>query len=110
MEMIAKIIIGAIVIEAIIEYFNAAFLKKLNPHYIMSILFGSVFAIVYELDILYILGLETAIPYIGMVLTGILLSRGSNYLSQFFKKISLVTPGLIQQQDTVGDDDGNATG
>jgi len=99
MEMLAKVVIGAIVIEAIIEYFNAAFLKKLNPQYILSIIFGAAFSMVYELDLLAILGLETMVPYVGMILTGILLSRGSNYLSQFIRKLSAMTPNLAWENN-----------
>jgi len=88
MGMIAKIIIGAIVIEAIIEYFNATLSKKFHPRYILSIIFGSVFAIIYGLDLLAILGLETNVPYAGMIFTGILLSRGSNYITHFIKRVT----------------------
>ena len=86
MDMIAKIIIGAIVIEAIIEYLNAIIFKKFSPQYILSVVFGAAFSVLYGLDLLAILGLETSVPYVGMVLTGIMLSRGSNYITHFVKK------------------------
>ena len=88
MDMIAKIIIGAIVIEAIIEYLNAVLFKKFSPQYILSIVFGAAFSVLYGLDLLAILGLETSVPYVGMILTGILLSRGSNYITHLVKKAS----------------------
>ena len=99
MDMLAKIIIGAIVIEAIIEYFNAAFFKTFNPHYILSIVFGSIFSILYELDLLAILGLETPVPYAGMVFTGILLSRGSNYITHFIKKTSTGASKILKDNN-----------
>jgi len=88
MDMIAKIIIGAIVIEAIIEYLNAIIFKKISPQYILSVVFGAVFSVLYGLDLLAILGLETHVPYVGMILTGIMLSRGSNYITHLVKKTS----------------------
>jgi len=87
MEMITKIIIGAVVVEAIIEYFSSTLSKDFKPKYLLSVSFGSTFAILYGLDLLAILGLETPVPYVGMILTGILLSRGSNYISDFIKKL-----------------------
>jgi len=98
MDMIAKIIVSAVVIEAIIEYFNAIISKRFHPRYILSIIFGSVFAVLYGVDLLSILGLETTVPYVGMVFTGILLSRGSNYIAQFIKKAS-VKPSSILSGD-----------
>jgi len=100
MDMIAKIIIGAIVIEAVIEYFNAIFFKKFNPQYILSIIFGAAFSVLYGLDLLATLGLETAVPYVGMVLTGILLSRGSNYITHLVKRTSTVASRIF----TISDD------
>lgn len=88
MDMIAKIIIGAVVVEAIIEYFSATLTKDFQLRYALSIAFGSAFATLYELDLLAILGLEARVPYVGMILTGILLSRGSNYITNLVKKIT----------------------
>ena len=105
MDMIAKIIIGAIVTEAIIEYFNSAFFKKFQPQYILSITFGSAFAILYELDLLAILGLESGVPYVGMALTGILLSRGSNYISHFIRKFGIRSSSAFNAITISNDED-----
>jgi len=99
MDMIAKIIIGAIVIEAIIEYLNAVLFKKFNPQYILSIVVGSLFSVLYGLDLLAILGLETSVPYVGMVLTGVLLSRGSNYITHLVKKTSSATTRIFINEE-----------
>jgi len=87
MEMITHVLVGAVIVEAIIEYFGAIFNKNFNPKCLLSIVFGSIFAVVYQIDMLAMVGFETGMPFIGMVLTGILLSRGSNYIADLFKKV-----------------------
>ena len=42
----------------------------------------------YKLDLPKHLGLKSSIPYIGSILTGILISRGSNYLFDILKVIT----------------------
>jgi len=87
MEMLTKIIIGAMFVEAVVEYISAAFSKDFHPKCLMSISLGAAFAIFYRLDLLAVFGLTTQVPVAGMVLTGILLSRGSNFISDFIKRL-----------------------
>ena len=87
MEMIAKIVAAAIIIEAIIEYFSIFCNKEFSLKCWMSLGFGIIFAVLYGIDLLYVFGLETGVPFVGMVLTGILLSRGSNYVADIIKKV-----------------------
>lgn len=78
----------AILIEAIITYFNQFFLQE---NFCWQILFivvlGIVIAVAYKLDLPAHFNLNSQIPYVGCVLTGILLSRGSNYLFELLKKL-----------------------
>lgn len=48
----------------------------------MLIVFGT------RLDILAILGIETVIPFLGIILTGILISRGSNFIHDLLTRLS----------------------
>ncbi|WP_300382969.1 hypothetical protein [Clostridium sp.] len=41
-----------------------------------------------KLDLLSLLGLETTIPYMGSILTGIIISRGSNFTHDLLVKVS----------------------
>ena len=78
----------AILIEAIITYFNQ-FLVQENFCWQMlfSIALGIIIAVAYKLDLPAHFNLNSQIPYVGCVLTGILLSRGSNYIFDLFKSI-----------------------
>ena len=78
----------AILIEAIITYFNQ-FLVQENFCWQMlfSIALGIIIAVAYKLDLPAYFNLKSDIPYVGCVLTGILLSRGSNYIFDLIAKL-----------------------
>ncbi len=78
----------AILIEGIITYTNQ-FLIQENFCWQMalSLALGILVAVAYKLDLPSYFNLESDIPYVGCVLTGILLSRGSNYVFDLIKKL-----------------------
>ena len=81
----------AILIEAIITYFNQFFVQEnFCWHMLFSIALGIIIAVAYKLDLPAHFNLNSQIPYVGCVLTGILLSRGSNYLFDLLNKISKI--------------------
>ena len=41
-------------------------------------------------DVYDALGVSFAVPWLGMVLTGILASRGSNYIADFVKRLQTI--------------------
>ena len=88
---ISKIIIVCSLIEGIITYINSFFVSG-NPHYQMflSLIFGVFIAVAYKFDILKMVNIESSIPYIGSVLTGILFSRGSNYIHDVLSLMNLI--------------------
>lgn len=86
-----SIVTFAVLIEAIITYFNEFFTGvSFSWEMIASLVLGIAVAIAYKLDLPAYLNLKSEIPYIGCILTGILLSRGSNYVFEIIKKLSSV--------------------
>ena len=84
-----SIITFAILIEAIITYVNQFFVEGCFCwEMLVSIILGVIVAIAYKLDLPSYFNLKSDIPYIGCVLTGVLLSRGSNYLFDLIEKLS----------------------
>ena len=81
----------AILIEGIITYTNQ-FLIQENFCWQMalSLALGIIVAVAYKLDLPSYFNLKSDIPYVGCILTGILLSRGSNYVFDLITKISRV--------------------
>ena len=56
---------------------------------ILSMALGVFIAVAYKLDLPAFFNLKSEIPHIGCILTGILLSRGSNYIFDLMEKLSL---------------------
>lgn len=77
---IVKILTISTLIEATITYINGIFVGDFPYQIILSILFGIIIAVCYKLDILSMIGIKSDIPYVGCIFSGILFSRGSNYL------------------------------
>ena len=95
---IAVIITVAILIEGLVEYGkNIADMfyggdKKTAITQMVTIVVGVTLAFAFNADVFIPLGL-TVNHYIGMVLTGIIMSRGSNYVSDLIGKIGQTTVG-----------------
>ena len=85
------IVTFAILIEGIITYINQ-FLVQENFCWQMalSLVLGIIVAIAYKLDLPSYFNLESDIPYVGRILTGILLCRGSNYLFDILNKLTSI--------------------
>ena len=81
----------AILIEAIITYVKEF---AVNGHFLWeiaaSIILGIIIAIGYNLDLPAHFNVTSQIPYLGCVLTGVLLSRGSNYAYDLLGKLTLL--------------------
>jgi len=95
---IAVIIAVAILIEGLVEYGkNIADMfyggdKKTAITQMVTIVIGIALAFAFGANMFIPLGL-TVNHYIGMVLTGIVMSRGSNYVSDLISKIGQTTVG-----------------
>lgn len=95
---IAIIIAVAILIEGLVEYGkNIADMfyggdKKTAITQLVTIAVGIAIAFAFNADMFMPLGLIVN-HYIGMVLTGIIMSRGSNYVSDLITKIGQTTVG-----------------
>lgn len=84
---ILSLILAAVLIEAIIETVKLALDGGIRWEHVASILLGVIVAAVYGLDLFALAGLETPLPYVGSVLSGIIFGRGSNYVADLLSKI-----------------------
>lgn len=78
MEKFFALIVMAILVEAVITYVKE--IKSFKSPLITSILLGIFVSVIYKIDLPATLSITTEIPYVGSVLTGIIMARGSNYL------------------------------
>lgn len=88
---IISILSLAVLTEGIITYFKEFFVNgDVSFSMLFSIILGIVIAIAYKLDLPEYLDLKSSIPYVGSILTGVLISRGSNYLYDILKSITSI--------------------
>lgn len=86
---VSKMVMAAVLVEGIITYFNEFFVSGDAPwQMILSLVLGTVVAIAYKFDLPRYLNMESNVPYIGCILTGILISRGANYIYDLLTKIT----------------------
>ena len=85
---ISRMLMVCMILEGIITYINNFFvLGELHYQMVLSLIFGIFISVAYKIDLLKLVNIESEIPYVGSVLTGIIFSRGSNYLYDFMSKI-----------------------
>lgn len=84
------IIAFAILVEGIVEYFKLAFPRFGESKFVVlaTIALGVAVAILYDCDLLAVMGFVTPVPYVGNALTGILIARGSNYIYDVIGKFT----------------------
>ncbi len=93
MEGIVLIIVMAIVVEALIEYVKTigrAFLSggwKTAVTQLAAIALGVLLCFMTDGDLFVVVGIAFGWPWVGTLLTGILISRGANYVSDFAKRL-----------------------
>lgn len=81
MESLIQLIVGAFLLESIVETIKLLFEDgQFNKTKAGSVLLSIGFCLLYKFDLLKSLGFDSGIAAVGMVLTGILFSRGSNFI------------------------------
>ena len=87
---ISGIIVMSIFIEAIITYIEQIFQNgNICLEMIFSIILGIIISIVYSFDIPAQFNLKSSTPYIGNIITGFIISRGSNYIYDILSRVSI---------------------
>ncbi len=88
-SIITSVISCAMLIEALITYFNQFFVSgNFQWQMIISMMLGIFIAVFYNIDLTKYFNMSSNLPYIGSVITGILLSRGSNYVYDLLGMLS----------------------
>ena len=84
----AALVIVAILVEAIWENIKMVFPnKKFSISMLGSLLVSILICVLTKVDIFPVVGLTISIPVIGSILTGIIVSRGANFVNDLFTKL-----------------------
>lgn len=85
---IVTIITVALLVEAIWETLKMVWQEgKININTIGALIVGIAVSILAKIDIFAMQGITLSIPLIGWILTGILMSRGANFIHDLFNKL-----------------------
>ena len=97
-EFLRTVIFGAFVVESIVNIVKSVRANLSKESESVSIWFwlslatgmilGVVVAVNYELDVFASVGMEGQVPVVGAFLTGILMSRGANLVSDVFSRLN----------------------
>jgi hypothetical protein len=87
MELIVLVII-ALICEAVWETLKMVWQEgKLSIDRIGALVIGLLIAFVTNCDLFKLINIPVVIPYVGIVLTGILVSRGANFVHDLLNKL-----------------------
>ncbi|MEW5828341.1 MAG: hypothetical protein AB1846_05570 [Chloroflexota bacterium] len=84
---LTQLTLVAFLVESLIQTFKPLYDKEKgwNKNSLLALAVGIVVSVATGFDLFELLGIEVQFPYVGSVLTGILASRGSNFLHDIFK-------------------------
>lgn len=94
MQGIVLIIAMAVTVEAVVEYaktIGKAFLNdgwKTAVTQITAAVLGVVICFMSNADLFATIGISFVSPWVGNILTGIIISRGANYVSDFIHRLN----------------------
>lgn len=103
MENLEKVLFFAVAIKSIVEYISTWFVDgKVEWKQIASCIGGVLVALFFNLDAFEGLGIASQVPYVSVILTGIVISGGSNMVYDLFsgKKAKKL---IINEADEISD-------
>jgi hypothetical protein len=91
-DILWSVIFGAIVVEAIVNIIQNVQERNASWQYWAAlaggVVVGLVVSINYDIDIFKLVGLAGKVPVVGAVLTGLIISRGSNMVSDIVGRLN----------------------
>jgi len=93
--MLLAILLLAALVEALVEYFVQPWLKPDEAEAPLwrsmalrysAALVGVGLCLAYAVDLLALVGLSGRVPFVGEVLTGLLIGRGANFVNDFIER------------------------
>lgn len=84
---ITTLIIVAILVEAIWENLKTIWENGININRIGSLVLAIIICILTKLDLFAIVGIYLSAPVMAYILTGIIVSRGANFVNDLFGRI-----------------------
>ena len=84
---ITTLIIIALLVEAIVENIKTTYENGINGTRIIALILAIVICILTQTGIFLLLGIDFTLPIVDYILTGIVVSRGANFVNDIISKI-----------------------
>ena len=99
MEQFGKILVMAFLVVSLYDIIKS-FKKgnKINFDAIITAVLGIILSVLASLDIFALLNITFAVPYVGCVLTGFVISKGANYVFDFITNIISLLSGRVENK------------
>lgn len=92
MDNIILLFVLSVVVEALVTWLKELFKNgKMQWQVLVALTIGELFAFNYQVDLLAIFGAGGAVPYVGILATGVFLSRGAGYINELVSKLKDIT-------------------
>ncbi|MDB2086624.1 hypothetical protein [Clostridium paraputrificum] len=89
MEKLIMLVVVAIIAESVWETLKMTWQDgKVKVDRVGALVVSMLIVFGTRLDMLSLLGIETVIPFLGIILTGILISRGSNFIHDLLVRLN----------------------
>lgn len=84
---IAAVLLLATFVEGTVEYFLSD-VARLKPYLkYVALVLGVLVALGYKIDIFGAVGLISPVPFLGAIISGIIIGRGSNYANDLISRL-----------------------
>lgn len=87
-DALTTIVLLALVVEFATEIIKSVFSIKKGLSKALAILLGMLLCVSTQTGLLHVFGLETFYPLIDYLVTGLIISRGSNIIHDLFSRLS----------------------
>lgn len=88
MTNVTQIVIIAILVEAIWENIKMIWQAgKFSIDMLGSLIISVLICVVAKVCIFTLVGIELSVPFVGYICTGIIVSRGANFINDLFTKL-----------------------
>lgn len=88
MEVFLQLVLFSVLVEAVVEGIKGLREEgKLNTNVLVSLVLSLVAAVAFGIDIFAMAGFATQVPLIGEAMTGVIISRGSNFVSDLVGRL-----------------------
>lgn len=81
------LVLGAVVTTQVVDVFKPVLPEVNKISFYLSVVIGIVVAFSLNVDIFVTLGFAPAVPFIGVIFAGLIMSQGANLVHDFVKKI-----------------------